>query len=142
MVPRTRDETAAAVAIVTHVVRGADRLEDAVQEVDPQGEIEMTEDDPVVDRCLDGTIVTTLSGGQDRHEGVAHSDQNAAKDRVLPSGDGRGLTPARGVIQSLESVPNLARGPERGNDLALHAEGQEALTEGSSELDPSLGRVV
>lgn len=110
-VPRTRDETAAAAAIVTRAGRGADRREDAVQEVNLQEKTEMTENDLVVGRCLDVTIVTTLSEGQDHREGAVPPGLNAAKGRVLPSGDGRSLAPARGAIQSLESVPSLARGP-------------------------------
>lgn len=142
MEAETQDETVAAAVIATRVGRGADQIEDAIQGADLQGEIEMTEDDLVVARCLAEMIVTTLLGGRDLHEDAVHSDPNVEKDRVLPGGDGQSLVHAQGVIQNPEFVSNLARGQERENHLGLHAEGREAPRGGPSHPGHDLEKAV
>lgn len=142
MASGTQGEIVAAAVIATHVGRGADPLENVVQGVDLRGEIEMTEDDLVVGRCLAAMIIMTLSEGRDLHEGAVHSDLNGAKGRALPGGDARSLALARGVIQNLESVLNLARGQERGSRRALRADGRGAPRGGPSQPGPDLGKAV
>lgn len=142
MVRETPDGTAAAVVIVTHVGRGADRLDGAGQGADLQGETEMIEDDPVVGRLPDATIITAPLGGRGPRIGAAHTDQNIATGHVLPGVDAQNLALAQGVPPSPDFEPNLARGLERGNDLDLRVDGQEVPTEEQSGPGPDPERAV